>query len=144
MIQRIQSVYLLFAAILAVLSVFFVNFWNAKTEMLLQIHDTFAHPNFLVKSIGCSFVGSALLSLSALFGFKNRKRQFVLGRINILINFYLLGALLSQSLSLPGETFVSEKGIGVFLPLVVIVFLAMANKAIKRDEDLVKSADRLR
>jgi hypothetical protein len=32
----------------------------------------------------------------------------------------------------------------MFLPIVAIVFLALANKAIKKDEDLVKSADRLR
>ncbi|OSS38566.1 hypothetical protein C723_2549 [Christiangramia flava JLT2011] len=39
---------------------------------------------------------------------------------------------------------ISEKGIGMFLPIVSIVFLVLANKAIKRDEDLVKSVDRLR
>ena len=49
-----------------------------------------------------------------------------------------------QSLNLSGETVVSEKGIGIFLPVVSIVFLALANKAIKKDEDLVKSVDRLR
>lgn len=49
-----------------------------------------------------------------------------------------------QSLNLSGETSVSEKGIGIFIPLVVIVFLVMANKAIKKDEALVKSVDRLR
>jgi hypothetical protein len=49
---------------------------------------------------------------------------------------------LSQNLS--GETLVSEKGIGMFLPIISIVFIALANKAIKKDEDLVKSVDRLR
>jgi hypothetical protein len=39
---------------------------------------------------------------------------------------------------------ISEKGIGIFLPICVIVLLVMANKAIKKDEDLVKSVDRLR
>jgi hypothetical protein len=32
----------------------------------------------------------------------------------------------------------------VVIPIISIVFLALANKAIKRDEDLVKSVDRLR
>lgn len=76
--------------------------------------------------------------------FKNRKKQFVLGRINILINFYLLGVLLYQSLNLSGEISISEKGIGIFTPIIVVVLLVMANKAIKKDEDLVKSVDRLR
>ncbi|HAE71723.1 MAG TPA: DUF4293 domain-containing protein, partial [Flavobacteriaceae bacterium] len=47
-------------------------------------------------------------------------------------------------LSLSGESFLSEKGIGMFVPIISIVFLSVANKAIKKDEDLVKSVDRLR
>jgi hypothetical protein len=39
---------------------------------------------------------------------------------------------------------ISEKGIGMLLPIISIVFIALANKAIKKDEDLVKSVDRLR
>jgi hypothetical protein len=49
-----------------------------------------------------------------------------------------------MSLTLSGETAVSEKDIGMFIPIIVIVLLAIANKAIKKDEDLVKSVDRLR
>ena len=67
-----------------------------------------------------------------------------MGRINMLINFYLLGVLIYVSLTVSGEASVSEKGIGMFMPIIVIVLLAMANKAIKKDEDLVKSVDRLR
>ena len=76
--------------------------------------------------------------------FKNRKLQFVLGRLNIILNFILLGLFVYQSLNVSGETLVSEKGIGIFLPILSIVLLVLANKAIKKDEDLVKSVDRLR
>ena len=77
--------------------------------------------------------------------FKNRKFQFVLGRLNIILNFILLGLFVYRSLSISGETSdVSEKGIGILLPIFSIVFLVLANKAIKKDEDLVKSVDRLR
>ena len=144
MIQRVQSFYLILAAFISSVCVFFVDFCCLENDGLFHIADTFFDARLLIKSIGITFFVSALLSLISLFGYNNRKRQFVLGRINILINFYLLGVLLSQSLKLPGETFVSEKGIGVFLPLLVVVFLAMANRAIKRDEDLVKSVYRLR
>jgi len=61
-----------------------------------------------------------------------------------LTNLILLGLLLYQSLNLSGETLVSEKGIGLVLPIIVVLLLVMANKAIKKDEDLVKSVDRLR
>lgn len=64
--------------------------------------------------------------------------------MNMLINFYLLGILIYVSQTVSGETAVFEKGIGMFFPIIVVVLLVMANKAIKKDEDLVKSVDRLR
>ncbi|MDG2152208.1 MAG: DUF4293 family protein, partial [Polaribacter sp.] len=73
-----------------------------------------------------------------------RKLQFVIGRLVILINLFLLGLLIYVSLTLPGEISISEKGIGMFLPIIVVLLVVLANKAIKKDEDLVKSADRLR
>ncbi len=87
---------------------------------------------------------SAVLSLITIFLFKNRKLQFVLCRVNIILNLILLGLFVYHSLSLSGEVATSEKGIGMFLPIFSIVFLVLANKAIKKDEDLVKSVDRLR
>jgi len=91
------------------------------------------------------FLGSGALSILSIFMFKNRKLQFVLGRLNIILNFILLGLFVYRSLSISGETSdVSEKGIGILLPIFSIVFLVLANKAIKKDEDLVKSVDRLR
>jgi Domain of unknown function (DUF4293) len=65
--------------------------------------------------------------------------------LNIILNLILLGLFVYHSLNLSGETpAVSEKGIGMFLPILAIVLLGFANKAIKKDEDLVKSVDRLR
>ena len=87
---------------------------------------------------------SAIVSFVTIFLFKNRKLQFVVGRLVILINLFLLGLLIYVSLTLPGEASISEKGIGMFLPILVILLIVLANKAIKKDEDLVKSVDRLR
>lgn len=90
------------------------------------------------------FVVSALLAVFSIFNFKKRQHQFVLNRLNMIFNFILLGFFVYRSLNLSGETMVSEKGIGMFLPAISIVLLVLANKAIKKDEDLVKSVDRLR
>ena len=95
------------------------------------------------KLVPVFFIGSALLALFSIFSYKDRQKQFVLGRLIILINLFLLGILIYLSLNLPGEV-TSEKGIGMFLPTVAILFSVMANRAIKKDEDLVKSVDRLR
>jgi len=87
---------------------------------------------------------SVFLTLISIMKFKKRQQQFVLNRLTIIFNFVLLGVFVYRSLTISGGTFVSEKGIGMLLPVISIVFLVLANKAIKRDEDLVKSVDRLR
>ena len=88
---------------------------------------------------------STTLSLLSIISFKKRQQQFVMGRLNIILNLILLGLFVYRTLNLSGGTaLVSEKGIGMFLPIISIVMLVLANKAIKKDEDLVKSVDRLR
>ncbi len=136
MLQRIQTIYLLIAAGISAGLIFVFHLWITNESV-----SVFAKDDILYLGL---FLGSALLSLIAIFMYKNRKSQFVLGRLNIILNFVLLGFFVYQSLNISGETAVSEKGIGMLLPIVSIVFLALANKAIKKDEDLVKSVDRLR
>ncbi len=136
MLQRIQTIYLLLAAgASAGLSMFLSYAMDINGLALYVKDDTFL--------LGM-FMGSAILSLVAIFLFKNRKLQFVLGRINIILNFILLGVFVYWSLTVSGETKISEKGIGMLIPIISIVLLVMANKAIKKDENLVKSVDRLR
>ncbi|MDT0557011.1 DUF4293 domain-containing protein [Ichthyenterobacterium sp. W332] len=136
MLQRIQTVYLFIAAGISAGLTFVFNLWTTNDNVLV-----FAKDDMLFLGL---FLGSALLSLISIFSFKNRKSQFILGRLNIILNFILLGVFVYQSLNLSGEAKVSEKGIGILLPIFSIVFLVLANKAIKKDEDLVKSVDRLR
>lgn len=136
MLQRIQSIYLLLAAANALGLIFVFHLWITNEGVTVFALDQL--PYF------AAFVVSGVLSIITIFLFKNRKLQFVLGRLNIILNFFLLGFFVYLSLSISGETVVSEKGIGMFLPIISIVFLALANKAIKKDEDLVKSVDRLR
>ena len=122
MIQRIQTVYLLVVAIIAALPILLGLDW-------LRI---------------VLFTLSAILAIYSIFKYKKRSVQQWLNWLNILINFTLLGIFVYRMLNSPGESFISEKGVGVFAPVLSIVFLFMANKAIRRDEKLVKSADRLR
>lgn len=136
MLQRIQTIYLLLAAITAAGLIFVFSLWtNSAGE------EVYAQEQLIAFGM---FLGSAAISLVSIFMFKNRKLQFVLGRLNIILNLFLLGVFVYWSLTLPGEMDISEKGIGMFLPIISIVFIVLANKAIKKDEDLVKSADRFR
>jgi len=136
MLQRIQTLYLLMAAGISVGLIFMFPIWETTGGS-----KVYAYNELLYLML---FLGSGALSILSIFMFKNRKLQFVLGRLNIISNFFLLGFFVYQSLNVSGETLVSEKGIGMFLPIISIVFLVLANKAIKKDEDLVKSVDRLR
>ena len=136
MLQRIQTVYLIISAfVLGALYLWFPTILNEANEIIIDKNEP------LVLGL---IIGSVALALLSILNFKKRQLQFVLNRLNIILNFVLLGVFVYRSLTLSGETLVSEKGIGVLLPIISIVFLVMANKAIKRDEDLVKSVDRLR
>lgn len=136
MLQRIQTVYLILSAIVSCGLIFVFNLWTTVEDKVV-----FAEDHLLVLGL---FMLSGVLSLASVFMFKNRKSQFVLGRLNIILNFFLLGFFVYQLLKSSGESKISENGVGMFLPILSIVFLVLANKAIKKDEDLVKSVDRLR
>lgn len=134
MIQRIQTLYLL-GALVASAGFYFVG--NSDSGVTADQWSLGAINRTLQLII-------MVLVVWSIFKFKQRLHQFVLNRLSIILNFVLVGVFAYQSLNLPGEASVSQKGIGVLLPIISIVFLVLANKAIKRDEDLVKSVDRLR
>ncbi|HIP27094.1 MAG TPA: DUF4293 family protein [Flavobacteriaceae bacterium] len=144
MIQRIQSLILLVAAIISggLSNVF--TLWNATYDSQFFAYESIMKESLYLKPIGVLFILSAILSFITIFLFKNRKLQFVMNRLNILLNFLLLGFIVYNVLNISGETLVSEKGIGAFLPILSVFLLVFANRYIKKDEDLVKSVDRLR
>jgi len=136
MIQRIQTLYMLVAILcLGALYLWFPELKNEEGVVVMNANQPLV--------MGLIF-GSVVLTVISILNFKKRQLQFVLNRLSIILNFVLLGVFVYRSLTISGETSVSEKGIGMLLPIISIVFLVLANKAIKRDEDLVKSVDRLR
>lgn len=136
MIQRIQTLYLIGAAIASGVLPFLLPLWTDATKV--------AHFFTSEWSYILLFGLSTFLSVISIFLFKTRQHQFVLGRLNIILNLILLGLLIFNSITLSGDVASSEKGIGLLLPFVSIVLLVLANKAIQKDEKLVKSSNRLR
>ena len=136
MLQRIQSVYMFLVVITNGVMPFWLQLWTDNLGKPVYAQDDMVYSSL--------FLVSAVLAFVTIFLFKNRKRQFVFNRLNLILNLFLLGFFVYRSLILSGETNVSEKGIGMLLPVISIVFLVLANKAVKKDEDLVKSVDRLR
>ena len=136
MIQRIQTLYMLLAFLLVGVLPFFIPLWNTAEGPFYFMQD--------ITYTAMVGLNVSLLLVSVLF-YKKRQHQFVLNRLNMIIMLILLGLFVYRSLNVSGGTAaVSEKGIGIYLPLISIVLLALANKAIKKDEELVKSVDRLR
>lgn len=136
MLQRIQTVYLLGAIICSGILSFFFPLWYDENRIAVYFLGN------LTFSILFSF--STLLAIIALLSYKKRQNQFVLNRLNMILNIILLLLFVLYAPKLSGDAHVSEKGIGLVLPLFSIVFLALANIAIHKDEKLVKSSGRLR
>ncbi len=135
MIQRIQSVYLLLAGVVSAGLIIVLPLYNVAGEgqYILDFPVYFALTLL-----------SALVSFFSIFRYKNRKQQFVSGRINILLNFVLLGLMLYHFFDHVKDLESGNYDLGLFMPVVAIVLIALANRAIMKDEKLVRSADRLR
>lgn len=157
MIQRIQSLFLAVAAIAAALMFFFpiADFYSETlgNYKLLATGLTCMDPDPRVTaSIWFSIPllalvsASILLSAVTIFLYKNRSQQLRLLAFNILITIVLIIVVLMFYMSsvqkLTGIAPVYQ--FGAFCPLINLLFLVLANRFIRRDENLVKSADRLR
>ena len=130
MIQRVQSLFFFFSAICSITIVYtFPVLQDETTSYLLKEH--FSDARLFV------FL-SAALSIFAIFQFKNRNRQQIIAsiaRLMITIAFFLIAFLHREE-----QVF----GLGMILLVVPFVTLIAANFFIKKDEKLVKSADRIR
>ena len=137
MIQRKQSIYLFLAGLISM--IFAINF-----DKLFDITlDFLSDPSNGDTIFSLSFFFSAALSFLAILMFRNRKFQMTLSILNIILNILLIGSFIFSLLNLPGG-FVPEKGIWAIVPLISVVLLSIANRLIKKDDDLVKSVDRFR
>lgn len=137
MIQRKQSIYLFLSGIIS--SIFALNF-----DKLFDIPlEWLSNPDKGDYIFSLAFFASALISFLTILLFKNRNIQIKMDWLNIMLNVILIGSFLYSLLTLPGEGN-SEKGIWALVPITSIVLLSIANRLIKKDDDLVKSVDRFR
>ncbi len=153
MIQRIQTVYLVLA--LVVLSFLFLapicSYADAEgTSFALSIKDMVGSDGSVVgaKSNVTLLILSPIAALAVIFmivQFKNRQKQlsagrliyFLLGTI-IILAWFFIEANKYEGMEITGY------GLGYFAPVAALPFIFLANRAIKKDEELVKSLDRLR
>jgi hypothetical protein len=156
MLQRIQSVYLLFAG-LVLLALFFFplahNVYIADKPSSIMVTGIYQDVNgvqqhtttFTALTAMTGIV--AIIPLIIIFLFKNRKQQVALcySCILVLIGYsYWMAQTVKNAVGDSVQLDTKTMGIGLFLTSLSIVLLILATKSIQRDEKLVKSADRLR
>lgn len=146
MIQRIQSIFLLLSGV-ACFGLLALPF-AATAEPVAQsvffadgLFNILDHP-----AIMAIFLVAGGLSLLSIFLYKNRTNQARLAQLAIVANIIgliLAVVLFMQDAAVQTEVVVDDK-LGLFLPPISLVFLFLAIRAIRKDDKVVRSMDRLR
>jgi hypothetical protein len=158
MIQRIQTVYLFLAAACSI-ALFFFPVASFLSDLTYQKFFITGLENMVPASasaLGNSFVWPlagvgvimVVMALAGILTYKKRSLQLRFVMFGILSTvmmiagiFFLYAPLIEKKLSIVPDY---SGGIGIYFPLIALVLFILANRAIRRDEKLVKSLDRLR
>lgn len=155
MIQRIQSVYLFLITLLTsfLFTGSIINFIS-KSGSVIKL--TFTSIVRSTESQGLEVIEKLLplsvliilipiLSLIAIFIFKNRKLQSRLVQVLIILCSLMVIAIIHGSIITESKfQAVLTPGIKMTLPLIILILSVLAYTGIKKDDRLVKSYDRLR
>lgn len=155
MIQRIQSLYLLVSFILVLLWYFMplaeiVTYESSYKFSIYGIknpEDNSWHYHTIIISIIAAIASFG--AFATLFLYKNRKQQIKAAQFLLLIytaliaSAFLLIDTAKSALPLGNDIVVNHK-LSITFPLISLILIFMAIKAIKKDDELVRSADRLR
>lgn len=116
--------------------------------------NTSQHTSESVWFIGVLALAAAAVAAYEIFQFRNRLTQMKLGLLNSVLIAATLGALVYVVMykaefylgGVPGQPAATQgdKHPAFWLPMVALVCNVLANRFIKRDDDLVRSANRLR
>ena len=134
MLQRIQTIYLLFVFLVQLAGLIFLPQRLLYSGVSVEVNQSYI---LLISNLLLIF-----FPFWNIFQFRNRKRQFLLNRVLLLITF---GVLFNQCIGyFNSDTNETHQLLFSVVTILTIIFISLANKAIKRDEDLIRSADRLR
>jgi len=152
--QRIQTIFLLLAAIvLGLLFTPIMSFFTVTgTQELLQQSDVamladgiFNINDHIIFQI--LTILAVVASIAAIFMFKNRTLQLTLSRLTLVgsvMILFLIGIFFYLDYQVIQANSVVSGEFGLLSPVLGIIFSILASRGIKKDEQLVKSSDRLR
>ncbi len=155
MIQRIQSVYLFLVFVFAILfvvlpmAVFTVEATGVSLRLLYFrsfFEETALSSGWHIVFLTVMWAVIMLVTVITTFQYKNRVLQIKLGKLNILLHVMLIMLVFFFIDALRGQVNVADYSYGaaVLFPVISLIFILMAIKAIKKDEALVRSAARFR
>jgi hypothetical protein len=145
MIQRKQSLWLLLAALLNAGVLYFDLYKyhttanGVDTPGQLRVSDHY--PSLLIALV------MILLPLVTIFMYKKRKQQIAMAFVSILAVTSFIFFALNRVGHIADGGIVATGGsywLGAILPVISIIFLFLAILGIRKDDKLVRSADRLR
>jgi hypothetical protein len=157
MLQRKQTLFLLLAAICGGLTFFFPveTFLRDDKIFFLRTTGLFMADGTPVVDAAVKVPFSILIGflsavlVAAIFLYKNRQRQITVVRamslllVAVAVFLFITGNSVKAYLEQGGR--VEEHfGVSAILPLVMVVLAFLAERGIRKDEALVRSADRLR
>lgn len=146
MIQRIQSIYLLAVIILSSQTFLFpfLLFFNEKESISFNAIAISNGEHILPLTIIFGVI--ILIAFATIFLYKNRLLQARLTVINMLLLLGSIGLIsyfgwqIKESL----PTYVIKYNFPCLFPIIAVIFDYLALRAIRKDEALVRSANRLR
>lgn len=158
MIQRIQTVYLTASVIACVLLFSFpmAKFNNDVQGTYILSVIGVKYLNMVDPPIFVNFwltfpllilaIASIIITGSAIFLYKKRRSQLILVNISFLLNVIVVAVIYLYYIGYVENLskVVASYQFGIFLPLISLALLVLANRSIRKDEVLVKSTDRLR
>ncbi len=135
MIQRIQHVFLALAVVLNAAYLFSPLFERAAED-----------PASWIMSGILAGVGIATITaVTVIFMYKNRRTQMVWLRRGLIFQVLGMGFSAGVLFSMGGiGTHLIDEGMSILLPAVAFLFMIIALIYIRKDEQLVRSIDRLR
>ena len=167
MVQRIQSLWLLLASLsVCLLFIFSVatfepnpeyanankvefGFYAHKLDCAQPFETTLDELNLYAPLLKWTVIivvlACVLTPFFSIFMYKNRPKQVQLSRLTILLNAALTVTFFMLSDSFAEKTYsFATYGVGVYAPIAAVIFLLLAIRFIKKDDKLVRSADRIR
>jgi heme A synthase len=147
MIQRIQSLYLLFASALMGGSYYLpYGRANVAPEANLLATNAFADGLLTLQdsqtALGCVIV-AAIFCLIAIFRYQNRIRQIITSWVALAGGILGIGVM-GMKYFQDGNPIAAQLDLGGGCVILALLLIILAIRAMRKDENLVRSMDRLR